>query len=221
MTDTLKLLTSLTLTETSGWGMYSASRRVSSSRSSMGVRPAAWTSLSRGSEIFPSGRTGAVRLTASLLHTETWSTSSGPIRYPGISSRAVVGVRAAAALGSGAPAKARMPSTNRVAPIEWCLHASGRAGCDDRTGTTPERPGDRKSTRLNSSHRTISYAVFCLKKKKKKKKNNTMEYHIKQTKRKSIEVMTIQLIQAKQHMRYVQCVTEEQHIDYKSHHLRN
>src|SRR5207248_5922992 len=29
-------------------------------------------------------------------------------------------------------------------------------------------PGeDRKSTRLNSSHRTISYAVFCLKKKKK------------------------------------------------------
>src|SRR6266705_4308935 len=29
---------------------------------------------------------------------------------------------------------------------------------------------DRKSTRLNSSHRTISYAVFCLKKKKQKKK---------------------------------------------------
>src|SRR5207248_5812899 len=31
---------------------------------------------------------------------------------------------------------------------------------------------DRKSTRLNSSHRTISYAVFCLKKKKKKNKTN-------------------------------------------------
>src|SRR5690349_24289010 len=30
---------------------------------------------------------------------------------------------------------------------------------------------DRKSTRLNSSHVEISYAVFCLKKKKKKKKN--------------------------------------------------
>src|SRR5258708_30414648 len=28
-------------------------------------------------------------------------------------------------------------------------------------------PGDRKSTRLNSSHQIISYAVFCLKKKKK------------------------------------------------------
>src|SRR2546421_8728714 len=30
---------------------------------------------------------------------------------------------------------------------------------------------DRKSTRLNSSHDQISYAVFCLKKKKKKKKS--------------------------------------------------
>src|SRR5699024_12651549 len=33
--------------------------------------------------------------------------------------------------------------------------------------------GDRKSTRLNSSHVSISYAVFCLKKKKKKISNNT------------------------------------------------
>src|SRR5437899_8785123 len=34
---------------------------------------------------------------------------------------------------------------------------------------------DRKSTRLNSSHLGISYAVFCLKKKKKKKRQNTTE----------------------------------------------
>src|SRR5271166_6986547 len=35
-------------------------------------------------------------------------------------------------------------------------------------GDCPDRPqGDRKSTRLNSSHVAISYAVFCLKKKKK------------------------------------------------------
>src|SRR5437762_10618408 len=33
------------------------------------------------------------------------------------------------------------------------------------------KPLDRKSTRLNSSHRCISYAVFCLKKKKKKQSN--------------------------------------------------
>src|SRR5699024_11499197 len=39
--------------------------------------------------------------------------------------------------------------------------------------TSPELTGkyrDRKSTRLNSSHVSISYAVFCLKKKIKKKK---------------------------------------------------
>src|SRR2546426_4652996 len=34
------------------------------------------------------------------------------------------------------------------------------------------RDQDRKSTRLNSSHLVISYAVFCLKKKKKKNKIN-------------------------------------------------
>src|SRR5438477_6227700 len=33
---------------------------------------------------------------------------------------------------------------------------------------------DRKSTRLNSSHMSISYAVFCLKKKKKKKQTTQM-----------------------------------------------
>src|SRR2546422_5617723 len=39
-------------------------------------------------------------------------------------------------------------------------------------GTYPGRVDrDRKSTRLNSSHGYISYAVFCLKKKKNKKKN--------------------------------------------------
>src|SRR2546429_838048 len=39
------------------------------------------------------------------------------------------------------------------------------------------RPGrtDRKSTRLNSSHGYISYAVFCLKKKKKKTINITLQ----------------------------------------------
>src|SRR5256886_10252536 len=34
-------------------------------------------------------------------------------------------------------------------------------------GGCPGSPADRKSTRLNSSHSQISYAVFCLKKKKK------------------------------------------------------
>src|SRR6266567_8294433 len=38
--------------------------------------------------------------------------------------------------------------------------------------TVRAMPRDRKSTRLNSSHSQISYAVFCLKKKKKKKQKN-------------------------------------------------
>src|SRR2546422_4037335 len=36
---------------------------------------------------------------------------------------------------------------------------------------------DRKSTRLNSSHGYISYAVFCLKKKKNKMNSNEYDYH--------------------------------------------
>src|SRR5256885_4028910 len=48
-----------------------------------------------------------------------------------------------------------------------------RAGCivghgaQDRRARSIRRATDRKSTRLNSSHLVISYAVFCLKKKKK------------------------------------------------------
>src|SRR5688572_31685719 len=42
----------------------------------------------------------------------------------------------------------------------------GGACCRGREATPP---GDRKSTRLNSSHSQISYAVFCLKKKKQKR----------------------------------------------------
>src|SRR2546421_8111102 len=38
-----------------------------------------------------------------------------------------------------------------------------------------EKALDRKSTRLNSSHDQISYAVFCLKKKKKKKRQKKRE----------------------------------------------
>src|SRR5207245_11598274 len=39
--------------------------------------------------------------------------------------------------------------------------------------TSPSALQDRKSTRLNSSHGSISYAVFCLKKKKNKKQEST------------------------------------------------
>src|SRR5437773_9631770 len=49
------------------------------------------------------------------------------------------------------------------------------AGCHKKRGHPRGQNPDRKSTRLNSSHITISYAVFCLKKKKKKKKKKTQK----------------------------------------------
>src|SRR5215475_15588650 len=48
--------------------------------------------------------------------------------------------------------------------------AGGRCWSRGRRSGGP----DRKSTRLNSSHVKISYAVFCLKKKKKKKKKKNI-----------------------------------------------
>src|SRR5688572_31323353 len=50
------------------------------------------------------------------------------------------------------------------------LGAAARAGGAGRALARHLGARDRKSTRLNSSHSQISYAVFCLKKKKKKKK---------------------------------------------------
>src|SRR5258708_9507603 len=50
-----------------------------------------------------------------------------------------------------------------------------RARAPSSTRTTSWTARDRKSTRLNSSHQIISYAVFCLK--KKKNKNNAILRH--------------------------------------------
>src|SRR5258708_10055175 len=52
----------------------------------------------------------------------------------------------------------------------------GIAQAGDIKSVSPERCRDRKSTRLNSSHQIISYAVFCLK--KKKKPTTTKQSHI-------------------------------------------
>src|SRR5438445_3652630 len=55
--------------------------------------------------------------------------------------------------------------------------AAGAGGNIDAPCHLSQKPRDRKSTRLNSSHANISYAVFCLKKKKKKSKNINIEQH--------------------------------------------
>src|SRR5690348_17843816 len=88
----------------------------------------------------------------------------------------------------------RRPPTSTLFPYTTLFRshrrASGRRRANLRRNiakSSPERPADRysrshsrrngnarkdrKSTRLNSSHPSISYAVFCLKKKKKIRKN--------------------------------------------------
>src|SRR5207245_9136615 len=79
-----------------------------------------------------------------------------------------------------------LPISHRAGrrPAAWCsapgddavrraaaggpLHGAGLGGCT-RPGPRDQGREDRKSTRLNSSHGSISYAVFCLKKKTEKR----------------------------------------------------
>src|SRR5207248_10224803 len=77
------------------------------------------------------------------------------------------------ALPISEPRKSNCAASRRGRSTTW----SSRSACASRSrrssagwgGDEPPVPDrDRKSTRLNSSHRTISYAVFCLKKKKMK-----------------------------------------------------
>src|SRR5437764_11432949 len=64
---------------------------------------------------------------------------------------------------------ARAPlGTTFAGYVGWRASRVGRS--DLRWWSAHLEGTDRKSTRLNSSHRCISYAVFCLKKKKKQKK---------------------------------------------------
>src|SRR3712207_8844347 len=55
--------------------------------------------------------------------------------------------------------------------------AHGRLQVAARGQKMAEQVEDRKSTRLNSSHANISYAVFCLKKKKKQSYETSVSYH--------------------------------------------
>src|SRR5437763_16801969 len=59
-----------------------------------------------------------------------------------------------------------------ISPNEWASSTMKTAPAARQIGAS-SASGDRKSTRLNSSHRCISYAVFCLKKKKKNKITKT------------------------------------------------
>src|SRR5690554_6976686 len=70
----------------------------------------------------------------------------------------------------------------RYTPTDMLLADENRVAPRFRQSTSLKY-ADRKSTRLNSSHVRISYAVFCLKKKKKKKKKNSKNKHQKKKRR--------------------------------------
>src|SRR2546430_7443375 len=67
----------------------------------------------------------------------------------------------------------------------WLVHTT--------LASSPKMPvrSDRKSTRLNSSHSQISYAVFCLKKKKKKKLNNILRIDNKKMKNRKVRFTNV------------------------------
>src|SRR2546430_6932467 len=93
---------------------------------------------------------------------------------------------------------ARAPLTERVDPVlcgtpavasSVCTTCRGSLAGSTRPGSRGSRDSvlrlgsaaicrDRKSTRLNSSHSQISYAVFCLKKKKNKKQHSCTDQDI-------------------------------------------
>src|SRR2546427_9574075 len=68
--------------------------------------------------------------------------------------------------------KRSLRHTQEVARIEWELELPAGSfwfpPCGETWLEDDRWHGDRKSTRLNSSHSQISYAVFCLKKKKER-----------------------------------------------------
>src|SRR3712207_7649764 len=67
---------------------------------------------------------------------------------------------------------------HRGEPIDERAVSCGLLARAHHAGQAPEageRLGDRKSTRLNSSHANISYAVFCL---KKKKHDRSQHHHL-------------------------------------------
>src|SRR5260221_10868385 len=78
----------------------------------------------------------------------------------------------------------RRPPRSTLFPYTTLFRSAGRLHpAERRRGLHPRapegkphgpKPGDRKSTRLNSSHTVISYAVFCLKKKNKEVVKDSM-----------------------------------------------
>src|SRR5207253_7817839 len=110
-------------------------------------------------------------------------------RYQAASWRLLVGARARFRVASRRYSPTEGPcfrlgawaSMVRTKSSCWARSQRAAVAPKSRSSAHRGRPGaweDRKSTRLNSSHVAISYAVFCL---KKKKKNRKQDKHITHT----------------------------------------
>src|SRR5256885_2759961 len=87
-----------------------------------------------------------------------------PLSRSALATAAAIATVAIAGMGAKPPAPLAPAQDQPISAGAWnpADSASDSAG----GGDLAEQPTDRKSTRLNSSHLVISYAVFCLKKKK-------------------------------------------------------
>src|SRR5690625_7057759 len=86
------------------------------------------------------------------------------------------------AVGSGLPDQThQLRASGHLSAADACALGDVGVGVrHQRSTSVPStflRAGDRKSTRLNSSHVAISYAVFCLKK-KKTNRDNLLRKHL-------------------------------------------
>src|SRR5258708_28451172 len=78
--------------------------------------------------------------------------------------------------GSGGSAWRRSASRSFGGSVSRGLFSGSLSSRDGETRHASGRQADRKSTRLNSSHQIISYAVFCLKKKKKNENKQPQQH---------------------------------------------
>ena len=101
-------------------------------------------------------------ISAAEYHAEIASAMSGPLDFPPLSQSVIPGDKIAVAV------EADFADPVPIIKEVWSQLASANIQPEDVTIIQAEFPGtgeDRKSTRLNSSHVVISYAVFCLKNK--------------------------------------------------------
>src|SRR6266516_5256728 len=117
----------------------------------------------------------AALVTAPMASAENQNTSIAPSRPPTKTSGFEMSTAASgepSAATSSRYAEKRRNAASAADPIAYPL-VSAFVVLPTASSRSVRRR-DRKSTRLNSSHRTTSYAVFCLKKKKKKKNNKQL-----------------------------------------------